>query len=147
MCHLFACRPCVQYATCRERIKTLQAQLQSATEQARADADARLSQQSAQHQDEKSTLEAVIQALEGETRSAQQQLQEETTEKDAVLKRCAELEQLLTTRDVDTTAKVNDLEARLDESQSANADMQKSYQRQVHVCACVCIVDGWSGVC
>ena len=61
----------------------------------------------------------------------QEQLREAGEERMSVVAKVIELEQLLTSRGVDHAAMVQDLEARLEESQSANFDMQKSYQRQI----------------
>ena len=121
----------LQYAAARERMKSLQAQLQSVTEQAAKDLESKEAALRAQFADEKSTLEAVIQALEGEVKTIQEVSSGSDEERRELMAKFTELQQQLTSRGVDHAAAVQELEARLDESQTANADLQRTYQRQV----------------
>lgn len=121
----------LQLAAARERIKSLSAQLSAAGEQASKDAEARIASLTSQHNEEKSTLETVIQAMESESRALSEQLDAANAQCAAALKRCADIEQASSGKILDAAAKIQELEARLDESQAANAEMQRSYQRQV----------------
>lgn len=66
-----------------------------------------------------------------ETQALRNQVNENEVEKRTLLGRINELEQSSALQRVDHAALVQDLEARLEESQAANGEVQKTYQRQV----------------
>jgi predicted RNase H-like nuclease (RuvC/YqgF family) len=135
----FAIRPFVQAAAYRDKLKALQTQADEekmATEQV---TEARLVQVQAQFAEEKSTLETVMQALEAENKGLVDQVEGMREEIEGLVAKLAELERQVSTRAIDHAAIVQELEAKLEESQAANFDMQKSYQRQVSWCVVYCI--------
>lgn len=121
----------VQYAAGRERLKAVQGQMEALREHLAKEGDVRLVALQQQFTEEKATLEAVSVALESELKLMQDRVAEAAADRGLLTKRVAELEQQLSRSTLDGVAVVQDLEAKLDESQAANADLQRTHQRQV----------------
>jgi predicted RNase H-like nuclease (RuvC/YqgF family) len=122
---------CSQAASYRDKLKALQNQADEEKAASEQLTETRLVQAQAQFAEEKSTLETVIQALEAENKALVDQVEEMREEIESLVAKLAELEKQVSTRAIDHAAVVQELEAKLEESQAANFDMQKSYQRQV----------------